>query len=400
MDYQTVEITNNRILIVDDNESIHEDFKKILLEEEDREEEELSILGKKLFSEQEEKKKKEEITKVNYEIHNAYQGEEAIQKVKDAEKLNKPYALIFMDVRMPPGINGIEAISRIWQIDPYIEMVICTAYSDYSWDDIIQKVGQTDKLLFLKKPFYSVEVKQIALSMVIKRNLNDKIRNLISQLESEVKKRTEQLQTLLEELKKTNFELLEKNRLLADISERDGLTGLYNRVAMYVRLEEILEEASRHHFPVSLIIMDIDNFNNINESFGHIAGDEVLVEIAELLKSEIRIKTQEKRKEDAQKGVLRKYDVTARYGEDEFAIVLPYCGYEEACKVTERIYTLVKGMKIKKCPEININLSIGTSVLKEDGKCKEPEKLIVSAEKVLEKIKKEGGDKYKVEVFR
>src|ERR1700749_1808094 len=98
-----------------------------------------------------------------------------------AEKL--PYAMAFVDVRMPPGWDGIETIARIWEVDPELQMVICTAYSDYSWEDMRAKVGQPDSLLVLKKPFDNIEVQQIAHALTKKWLLNFQTRLQLSELE-------------------------------------------------------------------------------------------------------------------------------------------------------------------------------------------------------------------------
>ena len=93
-----------------------------------------------------------------------------------------PYSMIFMDVRMPPGMDGIQTILQIWEKHPNIEVVICTAFSDYSWDNIVKTLGSTDRLLFMKKPFDSVAVKQTALSLTKKWDLDRKNRESISNL--------------------------------------------------------------------------------------------------------------------------------------------------------------------------------------------------------------------------
>ena len=81
--------------------------------------------------------------------------------VEQALQANDPYALAFVDIRMPPGWDGVETIERIWRICPDLQAVICTAYSDYSWDNIIGRFGHTDNLLILKKPFETVEVPRL-----------------------------------------------------------------------------------------------------------------------------------------------------------------------------------------------------------------------------------------------
>ena len=140
---------NTRILIVDDNESIHEDFRKVLIREENADVAELDDLEAELFGEDEpEDSKPKEGEVLVYEVDSALQGQEALAMVDKAAEEGRPYSLIFMDVRMPPGWDGIETISRIWIKHPYVEMVLCTAYSDYTWDDIVEKSGSSAKQTF------------------------------------------------------------------------------------------------------------------------------------------------------------------------------------------------------------------------------------------------------------
>lgn len=122
--------------------------------------------------------------------------------VKEAAKKGSPYALVFMDVRMPPGIDGIEAIQKIWKDYPFTEMVICTAYSDYSWDEIINNFGSTDKLLFMKKPFDATALKQTALTLTQKWNLQQEAIQYTEKLEREVEERTSELSKLVVSFKK------------------------------------------------------------------------------------------------------------------------------------------------------------------------------------------------------
>ncbi len=160
-----------RILIADDNESIHEDFKKILSPTSYNSA--LDDIEDILFEDSQSN------TTRNYEylIDDAYQGEEAIAKVKASYEEGFPYSLIFMDVRMPPGIDGVITIEKIWSEYPHIEMVICSAYSDYSWEKILEKFGRTDKLLFIRKPFNTIVIKQITLSLITKWDIARKNRH-------------------------------------------------------------------------------------------------------------------------------------------------------------------------------------------------------------------------------
>ena len=139
--------TIHRILVIDDNHNIHEDFKTILLEENDSKE--LDSLKAEVFGDS----SPEPAYSRKYELNFASQGKEGYEKVTKAFSENRPYQLVFVDMRMPPGWDGLQTIEHIWKVDPRTQIVICTAYSDYSWEDIIQRLGKSQNLLILKKPF-------------------------------------------------------------------------------------------------------------------------------------------------------------------------------------------------------------------------------------------------------
>ena len=117
-----------------------------------------------------------------FELDSAYQGQEGLEMVKKALAENRPYAMAFVDVRMPPGWDGVETIARIWEVDPELQIVVCTAYSDYSWEEMRAKVGQPDSLLVLKKPFDNIEVQQLAHALTKKWLLNHQSRLQMAEL--------------------------------------------------------------------------------------------------------------------------------------------------------------------------------------------------------------------------
>src|SRR5262249_43812103 len=82
--------------------------------------------------------------------------------VRKSIQKKRPYPLAFVDMRMPPGWDGIETIARIWKEYPELQVVICTAYSDYSWDEMVKRLGKTDRLVLLRKPFDNAEVLALA----------------------------------------------------------------------------------------------------------------------------------------------------------------------------------------------------------------------------------------------
>lgn len=147
---------NHRILIVDDNTTIHEDFRKILSPT-DYGESELNALEAAVFGEEQTPRVRPE-----FELAFAAQGDGAVKLVEMGLQQGRPFALALVDVRMPPGMDGIATIKNMWKIQPDLQVAICTAYADYSWDDMVDQLGISHRLLILKKPFDPIEVIQIA----------------------------------------------------------------------------------------------------------------------------------------------------------------------------------------------------------------------------------------------
>ena len=191
----------NRILLVDDNEAIHEDIISILSSHRENTNPELQSIEEKLFGSNDQGLN--DLTEnIDYKIDHAYQGQEALQMVDQAEADGKPYSLIFMDVRMPPGMDGIQTTKKVREKHPYVEIVICTAYSDYSWSQITHNLGFSDKLLFMKKPFDATALKQTALTLTTKWQLQQEAISYTQNLEKKVKERTNELEQLVKEYKK------------------------------------------------------------------------------------------------------------------------------------------------------------------------------------------------------
>lgn len=223
----------NHILIVDDNESIHEDIETILSNSYSDEDRELEKIEDELFDTPRDQQDKS--IQTDYQIDHAYQGNEAVQMVAEAHEAGDPYSLVFMDIRMPPGIDGIQAIKKIWDKYPYTEVVICTAYSDYSLDEIIQNLGTTDKLLFIKKPFDATALKQTALTLTTKWKLQQETIAYTEKLEKKVEERTKELNKLVKDYKKMKDKAEEatrtKSAFLANMSHEirtpmNGVIGM------------------------------------------------------------------------------------------------------------------------------------------------------------------------------
>lgn len=205
-----------KIIVIDDNKAIHKDFIKILSFTEENKQ---SDVEKKLFGDT---PKKNKMILPHFQIDTALQGQEGVKLIKKAFKDGNPYALAFVDIRMPPGWDGIETIKHIWKIDPEIQVVICTAYSDYSWEETVEQLGKKDNLLILKKPFDNISVRQLAYSLTQKWLLLQERRNYTSLLERQVKERTSSLQELLSVTRGTlessadGILVLDRNNYLVD----------------------------------------------------------------------------------------------------------------------------------------------------------------------------------------
>jgi PAS domain S-box-containing protein len=211
-------VDNRRILLIDDTPAIHEDFRKILVEkggEADLNELETTLFGAKPVA-----------APVRFELDSAFQGEEGLALLAAARERGEPYALAFVDMRMPPGWDGVETIEHLWREDPRLQVVICTAYSDYSWEEVLERLEVGDRLLVLKKPFDAVEVSQLAKTLTAKWQLARQAELKLAALEEAVRRRTEQLASSNEvlladivERKRAEQETMEAYRRMADILE-------------------------------------------------------------------------------------------------------------------------------------------------------------------------------------
>lgn len=171
---------NRRILIVDDAASIHADYAKILspqsIDDDDLDSAERALFGSTAAA-----------TAQGFLLDSAFQGLEALHKVETALANDLPYALAFIDMRMPPGWDGLLTIERLWQVDPELQVVLCTAYSDYSWEDIDARLAFGDRLLILKKPFDAIEIRQMASALTTKWQISADAALKIALLEQAVK---------------------------------------------------------------------------------------------------------------------------------------------------------------------------------------------------------------------
>lgn len=193
------------IMIIDDNPAIHQDFIKVLTTT--TVSNEINDLDKQLFGDVQDLSRTTQVVNDNalpqFIFDTAYQGKDGVEKIKQALEQGIHYSLAFVDIQMPPGWDGIETIKHMWEIDPDIQVVICTAYSDYTWEETVKELGIGDNYLILKKPFDLVSVRQLACALTRKWTLAKQAKRTTEMLQKTIEQRTESLQQSLSLLRST-----------------------------------------------------------------------------------------------------------------------------------------------------------------------------------------------------
>ncbi|RFP10948.1 hybrid sensor histidine kinase/response regulator [Duganella sp. BJB488] len=208
-------LANRRILLVDDLPSIHNDFHKILggySHSSDFDTDEALLFGVSA-----------PIRAVDFELDSAYQGREALTMIEAAVANGTPYALAFVDMRMPPGWDGIETIEQLWKADPWLQIVICTAYSDHSWAEVLERLDVRDRLLILKKPFDNIEVCQLASTLTGKWSTERQATLQMAGLEEAVRVRTSEILRINEALR---AEMNERKSLEIQLVQSEKLASI------------------------------------------------------------------------------------------------------------------------------------------------------------------------------
>src|ERR1700691_6116549 len=165
-----------RVLTIDDNPAIHEDFKKILSRDTTGNTalaaEEALLLGEVLPQNEDS----------HFELSSALQGEAGVELARRARAEGRPFAVAFIDMRMPPGWDGLKTIEELWKVDPDLHVVICSAHTDYDWSEVVERLNHSDKLLVLRKPGEPIEVLQCATALTRKWHNERVVRDQMQEL--------------------------------------------------------------------------------------------------------------------------------------------------------------------------------------------------------------------------
>ena len=318
----------HRLLVIDDNPRIHEDYRKILG---GRAQAGVSSAEAALFGEQTTSEGP------TFDVDSAMQGREGVERARRALDEGRPYSVAFVDMRMPPGWDGLETIEQLWKIDPEVQVVVCSAYTDYDWLELLARLGHSDKLIVIKKPFEPIEILQSASALSRKWQNARALRHHIETLERAVTDRTRGLEAA--------------NRQLRHLASHDSLTGLPNRLLLDDRVAQAIAQANRQGHEFALLVVDLDRFKLINDSLGHRAGDDLLREVAQRLK-----------------GADRAVDTTARLGGDEFVILVDGpATHAEAMGIGERAIEAMRPALRLLGIDVHISPSIGIAFYPRDG---------------------------------
>ena len=268
-----------------------------------------------------------------YDVAMASTGEEGVKKVEE----EKP-EVVLMDINLP-GIDGTEALRRIRIINPLQCVIMLTAFATVDNAVRALKEGASD---FVKKPFE-----------------NEHLIHIVNQC-------LEKYKTLKEKEK-----LEEEVRRL---SVTDDLTSLYNHRQFFKTLGAELVRLKRQKTSLSLLMLDLDNFKNYNDRYGHLEGDRVLKNVGEIVKHSIRYNV----------------DSGYRYGGDEFAALLIGASMDQAMTIAERIRSSIEQTEFQ-----NVTVSVGLSEYRDHF---DLEGFVKSADNALYTAKHSGGNRIHTDV--
>jgi len=291
------ETSTNRILVVDDDQLLVDEYVRCLSEEFDEADAAttFSDLEKVLFGED-----TNERGAARFDVESRNQGEAAVEAVKAAIGRGEPFSIVFLDIRMPPGMDGIEAARQIRALDANVNIVIVTGSAGPEPDNLGTEIPPADKIFFFKKPFHALECRQLAAALCGKWHADMALRRANEELEGRVAERTAALHKL---------------------AYYDPVTRLPNQLLLLDELEALVAKAEDSAGDTVAVLLDIERFSFINETMGYDAGTELLRSIANRLS---RTFSDERNGNRATVG---------RFGADEFAVLMP--GVESENDITE-----------------------------------------------------------------
>ncbi len=288
------ETSLNRILVVDDDAMLIGEYVRCLGEgfEPDSHTSTLGDLEKVLFGEDTDEK-----GAAKFEVQSRDEGQSAVEAVAEAVGDENPFSIVFLDIKMPPGIDGIEAAKRIREIDPNVNIVIVTGSASAEPKDLGKQVPPADKIFFFRKPFHAIECRQLAAALCGKWHADLALRHANEILEQRVAERTAALHKL---------------------AYFDPVTDMPNRLKLLDHLQFMVDNAEGSEGETAVVLLDIERFSFLNETMGYDAGTDLLKSIGSRLKEMLTLR------EDGYKSVV------GRFGADEFACLIPAIPHEDA----------------------------------------------------------------------
>jgi diguanylate cyclase len=319
-----------RVLVVDDEAEVRDAYRQILLEHEVTQEMAgFRELRSRLFHKKnpaDTARERSPARAAGFEPVFCDGAEAAVTLVKESLARNQPFAVVFLDMRMPPGPDGAWAATKIRELDPAVEIVVCTAYSDVDPCEIGGLAPPEDKLSYLQKPFHPHEIRQLTIALSSKWRAE---------------------------------------RRIVKLAYFDTLTGLPNREQSHKRLVSALQAAKDNQRTLAVLYLDLDNFKRVNDTLGHAVGDELLCVVAERLRSSLRYGGA-----DAPVGTAdsaRPGDL-ARLGGDEFLVLLPNLrNPADAGAVAERLIAALREPVQLAMNSLVVTPSIGIALYPQDG---------------------------------
>jgi diguanylate cyclase (GGDEF)-like protein len=316
----------NRILVVDDEAAIVEEYLRCLGEgrapsasSKSASDLEDALFGQKVKVE----------GSAHFSVDSQRQGADAVAAVAEAMRIGRPYSVIFLDLRMPPGIDGKDAAARIRAIDPWVNIVIVTGTFSPEADNLGAMIPPADRIFFFQKPFHAAECRQLASALCGKWNADVALRQANEVLEQRVLERTSELHKL---------------------AFFDPVTKLPNRLKLVDDLKQLIDRADSAVERIAVVLLDLDRFSFLNETMGYRSGTKLLVSLAHRFSRMLN---------DSQQC---RNAVVGRFGSDEYAILIPDIANEAALEQSvELVKQTVEDPFLLDGRELFLKASIGVA---------------------------------------